>query len=409
MPQDSPITSVEKAEDQLAKAQWEQSPLHRALVAFMAPSRLSAPQMGMILLALGLVVGLVWGWTSGNVSAAAGTAFLYLLFVFLDLTLLTSLPKLKLSFGPVKPPLLALAVLRLILTAGSALLSVVAPTGLHLIIPAIINLSLSTLIAYACLIEPFALKVSRIDMTFRKLSPKAPPIRVLQIADIHLERTTKRERKLLTLVKSLQPDLILMTGDYLNLSYIGEKTAIEHARLLIQEMDAPYGVYAVPGTPLVDPPEVMSGIFDGLEVKVLENESASVTIAVQEIHLVGMCCTGNLEIDRLRLERALAAVPSGAFKILLCHMPDLLDEAAAQGIDLYLAGHTHGGQLRLPFYGALITSSNHGKRYEMGLFQKGETYLYVSRGVGLEGLAAPRARFLCPPEVTLFTLRGNGE
>lgn len=408
MPQNSHIAIVEKAEDEFAKAQWEQRPLHRALVALMAPSRLSSPQMGMILLALGLVVGLVWWWASGNAPLAARVAFLYLLFAALDGALLASLPRLKLSFGPVTPPLLALAVLRLILTAGSTLFAM-TPIGLHLIIPAIINLSLTAVIAYTCLIEPFALKVSRIDLAFPKLSPEAPPIRVLQIADIHLERTTKRERKLVALLKSLQPDLILMTGDYLNLSYIGEETAIEHARLLIQELNAPYGIYAIPGTPLVDPPEVMTRIFDGLEVKVLENESAKVTIAGQEIRLVGMCCTGNLEIDRLRLERALAAVPPGAFKILLCHMPDLLYKATAHGIDLYLAGHTHGGQLRLPFYGALITSSNHGKRYEMGLFRERETYLYVSRGVGLEGLSAPRARFLCPPEVTLFALRGSGE
>lgn len=370
----------------------------------MAPSRLSIPQVGMILLALDLVVSLVWWWASRNTPLAAGAASLYLLFVALDWALLASLPRLKLSFGPVKPPLLALAILRLTLTAGSALLFAVMPIGLRLVIPTVINLSLSAGTAYTCLIEPFALKVSRLDLAFRKLSPEAPSIRVVQIADIHLERTTRRERKLVALVKSLQPDLILMTGDYLNHSYIGEETAIEHVRLLIRELDAPYGVYAVPGTPLIDPPEVIARIFDGLEVKMLENESVKVTIAGQEIHLVGVSCTGDLEADRLRLKRALAAAPPGAFKILLCHMPDLMDEAVAHGIDLYLAGHTHGGQLRLPFYGAMVTSSNHGKRYEMGLFREGETYLYVSRGIGLEGLSAPRARFLCPPEVTLFTL-----
>lgn len=409
MPQDSPIAIVEEAEDDFARAQWEQRPLHRALVAFMVPSRLSTLQMGVILLALGLVTGLVWWRTLGNIFLAVGAAFLYLLFVALDWALLASLPRLKLSFGPVKPPLLALAVLRLSLTAALVLLWAVIPIGSPLGIPAVINLSLSAGIAYACLIEPFALKVSRVDLAFRKLSLEPPTLRVVQITDIHLERTTKRERKLVALVKSLQPDLILMTGDYLNHSYIGEETAIEHVRFLIQELEAPCGIYAVPGTPLIDPPEVMGRIFDGLGVKVLENESVKVTIAGQEIHLVGVSCTGDLGVDRPRLERALAVAPPEAFKILLCHMPDLVDEAAAWGIDLYLAGHTHGGQLRLPFYGAVVTSSNHGKRYEMGLFREGETYLYVSRGIGMEGLSAPRARFLCPPEVTLFTLQGSGE
>jgi len=78
--------------------------------------------------------------------------------------------------------------------------------------------------------------------------------------------------------------------------------------------------------------------------------------------------------------------------------------ASQAGIDLYLCGHTHGGQIRLPLYGAMITSSRLGKQFEMGHYQINGTHLYVNRGVGLEGLGAPRIRFLCPPEVVLFTL-----
>jgi predicted MPP superfamily phosphohydrolase len=81
--------------------------------------------------------------------------------------------------------------------------------------------------------------------------------------------------------------------------------------------------------------------------------------------------------------------------------------AVEAGVDLYLAGHTHGGQLRLPFFGAIVTASIYGKRYEMGAYRQGDTLLYVSRGVGMEGKGAPRARFLCPPEVVLCTLMGE--
>jgi hypothetical protein len=83
-----------------------------------------------------------------------------------------------------------------------------------------------------------------------------------------------------------------------------------------------------------------------------------------------------------------------------------MPEAARHGIDLYLCGHTHGGQVRLPGFGAILTSSQLGKRYEMGLYREGQTSMYVSRGVGLEGLSAPRVRFLAPPEITLITLQG---
>jgi predicted MPP superfamily phosphohydrolase len=64
--------------------------------------------------------------------------------------------------------------------------------------------------------------------------------------------------------------------------------------------------------------------------------------------------------------------------------------------------------VRLPFIGPLLTSSQLGRRYVMGLYKEGRTHLYVSRGIGLEGLSAPRARFMAAPEMTLVTLQGSG-
>lgn len=84
-----------------------------------------------------------------------------------------------------------------------------------------------------------------------------------------------------------------------------------------------------------------------------------------------------------------------------------MPEASELDVDLYLCGHTHGGQIRLPFFGALITSSDLGKRYEAGRYQQNNTTLYVSRGLGMEGLGAPRARFLSPPEIIEWTLMGT--
>src|SRR5690606_28729056 len=83
---------------------------------------------------------------------------------------------------------------------------------------------------------------------------------------------------------------------------------------------------------------------------------------------------------------------------------ELMPQAVTHDIDLYLCGHTHGGQVRLPLIGPLVTSSKLGRRYVMGLYREGRTHLYVSRGVGFEGLGAPRVRFLCPPEITLIRL-----
>ncbi len=92
--------------------------------------------------------------------------------------------------------------------------------------------------------------------------------------------------------------------------------------------------------------------------------------------------------------------------MLLFHMPDRVQEARAGGVDLYLAGHTHGGQIRLPLYGAMLTATETGKRYEMGRYDLDGLTLYVSRGIGMEGMAAPRARFLCPPEIVCLDIVG---
>src|ERR1043165_896247 len=106
-----------------------------------------------------------------------------------------------------------------------------------------------------------------------------------------------------------------------------------------------------------------------------------------------------------KIHDALKVVPPGAFTILLYHTPDeILDVAATGRVDLYCAGHTHGGQVALPVYGALVTLWKFGKRYESGLHRERDTWLYVNRGIGMEGGPAPRVRFLARPEVTVIEL-----
>src|SRR4029079_9982343 len=113
-----------------------------------------------------------------------------------------------------------------------------------------------------------------------------------------------------------------------------------------------------------------------------------------------------VESERL-LPQLLRAVPAGVFSIFLYHAPYLIADVSGHGVDLYCAGHTHGGQVALPVYGALVTFSKFGKRYEAGRYSVGSTTLYVNRGIGMVGGPAPRVRFCARPEVTVFTL-GQG-
>jgi hypothetical protein len=234
-------------------------------------------------------------------------------------------------------------------------------------------------------------------------------VRVLHLSDLHVERVTAREEALLDHVAALAPDVVLITGDYLNLSYVHDARAQEEVRRFMARLCACAGcpVYTVTGSPPVDSPDVVPRIFEGLPMRWLQNQAAVLDCDGQRIRLLGVHCNHELSIDGAAL-RALAAEERAGepFTVLLYHSPDLMPEAASLGVDLYLCGHTHGGQVRLPVFGALVTSSEFWKRYEMGRYQEGATTLYVSRGLGMEGMGAPRIRFLAPPEITLWTLSG---
>ena len=371
--------------------------------------------MILILCALVLTAGLIWALIARNPRVGLAAGLVFLLFVVADWLLLSALPRLGLSFGPVEPFLVALAVFRLGLNVALILLCPfiaraggTSPTVSAALI-GILHVTLSLVTIYACVVEPFHLTMTNLEVVTDKLSPDAPPLRILQLSDFHVERTTKREREVLALAERLSPDLIVLTGDYLNLSYVYDETARRDARAVLSQLHAPYGVYAVAGSPPVDPPETMEALFTGLDITVLGDEGLLLDVRGQTIRLLGVTCSWSPAVAAQGLDRALSTRPEPEFTLLLYHSPDIMPDAAERGVDLVLAGHTHGGQVRLPLHGAVFTSSAYGKRYEMGRYQEKQTVMYVTRGLGMEGLSAPRVRFLCPPEVVMVTLRGKEE
>jgi predicted MPP superfamily phosphohydrolase len=251
---------------------------------------------------------------------------------------------------------------------------------------------------YGFYIAPFQLSVGRIQMAVPGLSR---PMRIVQLSDLHVERTTRREQALPGLVASLHPDLIVLTGDYLNLSYLHDDRAAGDLHQLLGQLHAPLGIYAVNGT--VEHPQEMENLFAGLDIHPLEDAAVRIPAFGDHFVILGLN-NAELNYDQTQLERLVQQVRPGDFSLLLYHTPDLAYAARDLHINLYLAGHTHGGQIRLPFYGAVFTNSHWGKTFEMGLYRLDQTTLYVSRGIGLEGKAAPRARLLCPPEVVVVDL-----
>lgn len=353
-------------------------------------------------------LGLIWARAAGSAALGWGIALCLLAFTLTDWVLLELLPRRGFSFGPVQPPLLGLVLFRGLI--GLAAVPFAGRWGLPVLVAVgLVQATLFLFVAYGMLVEPFRLKVTREHVTTPALSNPGTPLRLVQVSDLHVERTTRRERALPGLVAGLEPDVIFLTGDFLNTTYYEDQRALTDLRALLAQFSAPGGIFAVWGTPEVDLPDFLRPTFAELGIVILEDEAVEVNVRDQRLWLVGLRCTRDLEAGQARLRRLLGAAPPELPTVLLHHTPDMMPGAAALGVDLVLSGHTHGGQWRVPGFGAILTSSRFWKRYEAGHYVEGTTHLYVSRGLGLEGFGAPRARFFCPPELVLVTLSGSGK
>jgi predicted MPP superfamily phosphohydrolase len=330
------------------------------------------------------------------------------LFSLFDSVLFWSLPRTGISFGPWKAQVIVLAIPRAIATCGISFILAWANTTWALIALSTVQIIGLAALIWGTMVEPFRLQLSQLSVKSDRMLKGSETVRLLHISDLHIERLTKREEKLLRLVREADADLILITGDFLNLSYVRDGKAQRDVVRLLSQLSAPYGVYAVQGSPPVDERDVVPPLFDDIHVHLLIGEAKRISLnGGQEITLLGMDCTHYLPDDAAQLQKLVEATPQNSPLILMYHAPDLFPEAADHGLDLYLCGHTHGGQVRLPLLGAILTSSQFGRRYQMGLYRQGRTRMYVSRGVGMEGYSAPRVRFLCPPEITLVTIQGD--
>jgi len=339
----------------------------------------------------------------GTVFSLIHTSFTHSLILFgiilIDWNLVGWLPRAQRSFGPIKPAVLQLAIARCFFA--------LIPFPLWLF--SLIQLIGTGLVIYGFWIEPFQLNTTHITLNTPKLKPGSS-IKMLHLGDLHFERLTKREQDLLKKIVALSPDVILFSGDILNLSYLRDEQAREGARALLEQIAvlAPLGLYLVSGSPAVDLEEIMPDLLADLPVHLLENEVLSIPAGSDdEITLVGLHCTHYPFEDGPTLEKITKTLDQNNFKILLYHTPDLAPVAARLAFDIQLSGHTHGGQVRLPIYGALFTGSLYGKIFEAGLYELNNMKLYITRGIGLEGAGAPRVRFLCPPEIILWEISSS--
>lgn len=250
-------------------------------------------------------------------------------------------------------------------------------------------------ILYANGIEARRLTLRRIELRSPKAGPE--PVRLLHLSDIHVSRWGTMEERIVALARELKPDLILMTGDYSS-----DRPVPEDVCRLVREIGESAPTYCTLGNAELRPPPYEKLIEAGPATWLL-NETVERKVRGMRFRITGVNPGEEEAVRRLGPSDS-----EGSYSICLYHYPDLVPELEALPYDLMLCGHTHGGQIRLPGIGALVTLSRAGRKYARGLFQKGSRSAFVSQGIGCESFGLPRLRFLCPPEAVLITLRREG-
>ena len=255
--------------------------------------------------------------------------------------------------------------------------------------------------AYATHFEPRLLKLRRAIVRTPKIQR---PIRILHISDIQSAAVGSYEERAFATMRGLAPDLVVHTGDLIQpLPPATLDSEFPKLMSLFRALKPPLGVYSVYGDVDGDLHRVPQEGLDGL--RMLECEPAVVNEAGARLRLFGLSCgrsRGGPSVREL-VASWLATTSTDDFTILLGHAPDYVMSVQDLPIDLCLAGHTHGGQIRIPFYGPIVTLSSVPRSWARGFREVGATRLNVSAGVGSEHAAGlPAIRVNCPTEMTLI-------
>lgn len=265
-------------------------------------------------------------------------------------------------------------------------------------------------VAYVVEIAPSYVKTFKHTMMLRDLPRELDGLRVVQLTDLHHGpwMPITQIRKVIADTNKLEPDLVLLTGDYVSHS----RDYIPAVAAALNQLRPKIGVLGVLGN--------HDWWEDGPLTKKLLAEAGVLLIDNAKIHLTpgrkftttppaeGLCIAGvgDLWTDRINFYEALHEVPKSMPRLLLAHNPDTAErEELVQKlcrVDLMLSGHTHGGQIQIPFIGTPVVPSNYGQKYAQGLVQGPGCPVYISRGIGMSILPL---RLGVPPEITLITFR----
>ena len=256
---------------------------------------------------------------------------------------------------------------------------------------------------WALWLEPSSLRVVNYRLSLPRWPAACSGLSVAVISDLHVGSPFNGVAKLERVVaetQNAQPDLVLLAGDFVIQGVRGGRfVAPEVTSAKLGELAAPFGVFAVLGNHdwWLDGPRVRQA-FETNRIPVLENRAVELRRGDCAFWLVGI---GDFWEGAPEVDGTLGSVPPDAPVLVLTHNPDVFPDVPDR-VALTIAGHTHGGQVRVPLVGRPIVPSNYGERFAIGTVAEGGRHLFVTPGVGTSILPV---RFLVPPEISLLELR----
>jgi predicted MPP superfamily phosphohydrolase len=239
---------------------------------------------------------------------------------------------------------------------------------------------------------------NRVELTIPALPAELAGARIVHLTDLHLRRRWPAELgEVIDRINADPPDLVLFTGDFVD-SKKDHRPALPLVERLVKTLRPMFGIFAVVGNHDGDllPPRLVA-----MGVRVLMNERIETPVRGRPVELIGLASADRIDLDE-RFVHTLPPKKPGVPRMVLCHYPDLLKIAKPMAPDLYLAGHTHGGQICLPSERAIITHDSFPTRMCKGAHDIEGTCLVVNRGFGYTTLPL---RIFCPAEVVEIELK----
>lgn len=239
--------------------------------------------------------------------------------------------------------------------------------------------------------------IRHVPIEFADLPPAFDGFRILHLSDLHIDALPELASTVAGHLSRLEADLCVLTGDYRYRDEGSCHPAYEPLSQVLGAVRARHGIVGVLGNH--DFME-MAAELEEMGVRMLINASRPVRKGDDELWVIGLDDPHYFGCDDLGA--ALRGVPDGSFRVLLVHTPEIIAEAERAGMHVYLCGHTHAGQVRMPLLGPPTYNATCARRHGRGLWRHGRMFGYTSAGVGATLVPV---RFFCPPEIVLIELR----